>query len=72
MKGIRQIIVAVETQKSLRILSLCCSLSYPACKEHEPYYIVICGLYDLYHIFPPYLVKYTIFRKNLLNVKYGF
>jgi hypothetical protein len=21
-----------------------CSLSYPACKAHAPYYIVICGL----------------------------
>ena len=23
-----------------------CSLSYPACKQHAPYYILICGLSD--------------------------
>jgi hypothetical protein len=27
-----------------------CSLSYPACKVHMPYYIVICGL-SAYTIF---------------------
>jgi len=28
-----------------------CSLSYPPCKAHAPYYFVICGLSVPYHIF---------------------
>jgi hypothetical protein len=42
---VRVTIVAVEKQYELHILSVCvCSLSYPACSAHAPYYIVICGL----------------------------
>jgi len=38
-------IYALEKQQILHILSVCvCSISYPACKWHGPYYIVICGL----------------------------
>jgi hypothetical protein len=50
-------IVTVKEKKSLHILSLClfvCSLIYAACKEHEPYYIVICvlpGSTIFFHIF---------------------
>jgi len=32
-----------------------CSLRYPACKAHAPYYIVICGVSgsaDFFHIIP--------------------
>jgi hypothetical protein len=49
-----------------------CSLSYPAYKAHAPYYIVICGLPGLYHIFPHYLIKGTNFEKKLLNTKCVF
>jgi hypothetical protein len=34
-----------------------CSLSYPACKAHAPYYIVICGLSGCTKIFPHYLIN---------------
>jgi len=37
-------VVALETESVLRILSVCCSLRYPACKAHAPHYIVVCGL----------------------------
>ena len=42
-RRVRVTIVAVEKQYVLRILSVC-SFSYPTCKAHAPYYIVICGL----------------------------
>ena len=35
---------AVQNQQMLCIVCVC-GLSYPACKVHAPYYIVICGLY---------------------------
>jgi hypothetical protein len=38
-------IVAVEKLYVLHDMSVCvCSLRYPACNAHVPYYIVICGL----------------------------
>jgi hypothetical protein len=62
---------------ALHILCVCvcvCSFSYPACKAHAPYYIVICLLYGsitfishsisqkaVYHLYvPQYLTKGTI------------
>jgi len=41
-----------------------CSLSYPACNAHAPYYIFILGLSDSWRTFLHYLIKNTIFRKN--------
>ena len=41
-----------------------CSLTYPACKAHAPYHIVICGL-RLHHIFSHYLINGTIFGKKV-------
>jgi hypothetical protein len=55
----------VEKQYVLHIMSVC-SLSYPACKAHAPYYIVICGLSGCYHIFPHYVINGTIFAKKIL------
>jgi hypothetical protein len=55
------------------MFSVCvCSLSYPACKAHAPYYIVICGLFWLFCIFRHYLINGTIFGKKLLNIKCMF
>ena len=48
-----------------------CSLSYPACKAHALYYIVMWPVW-LYHIFPHYLINGTIFGENLLNIKCVF
>jgi hypothetical protein len=70
-------------RKAIRILMCVCSLSYPPCKEHAPYYrpIVICGLSGstiflhsvwLYHIFPHYLLRGTTVGKHLLNTKCVF
>jgi hypothetical protein len=52
-----------------------CSLRYPACKAHAPYYIVICGLSGSIIFFP--IISYTaIFagRGEVLNIKgvFGF
>ena len=47
-----------------RIWWVCaCSLSYPACKGHAPFYIVICGLF---YILPHYLINGKSFGKRLL------
>jgi hypothetical protein len=46
-----------------------CSLSYPACEAHAPYYIIICGLYtSTIHSFLHYLIKGTIFVKMLMHI----
>ena len=44
-----------------------CSLSYPACNAHAPY----CHLWPapLYSTFPHYLIKGTIFEKNVTEHK---
>jgi len=44
------------------------SLSYPACKAHAPYYIVICGLSGSMIFFP--MAQFS--DKKLLNIKYVF
>jgi hypothetical protein len=45
MRRVRVTIVAVEKAISITYCELCVySLSYPACKAHASYYIVICGL----------------------------
>ena len=52
-----------KNQDVLHILNVCvCSLSYPACKAHAPYYIVW-----LYHIFPHYLINVTLFGTIMEN-----
>jgi len=47
-----------------------CSLRYPAFNAHAPY----CHLWSapLYNIFPHFLMKGTIFEKQLLNKKCVF
>ena len=37
LRSVRATIVAVEKQWGLHILSVCCSLRYPACDAHVPY-----------------------------------
>ena len=56
---------------NINILSVClCSLTYPACKWHTPYYIVICRLSNSTTFFPYYLINGTIFgKKKLLKHK---
>jgi hypothetical protein len=57
------------------ILWVCvCSLNYPACNAHAPYYIAIrdAGGGGLYQKFPHYLINGTIFGKMLLNTKCVF
>jgi len=47
LRLVRVTIVAMEEQLVLHILSVCvciCSFSYPTCKAHAPYYVVICVL----------------------------
>ena len=43
LKRVRVTTVSVERQYVLRIVRVC-SLSYPACRAHAPYYIVNCGV----------------------------
>jgi hypothetical protein len=45
LRGIRVTAIAVEKSNKYYIFSVCvCSLSYPSCKAHTPYYTVRCGL----------------------------
>jgi hypothetical protein len=37
-------LVAVENTRSITNSECVCSLNYPACKAHAPYYVVICGM----------------------------
>jgi hypothetical protein len=57
MRRVRVTIVAVEKQEILHILSVC-SLSYPECQAHEPYYMSFVACLD--HIFLRYLINGVI------------
>ena len=54
------------------MLSVCvCSLSYPACNAHAPYYIAICGL-SVSTIFFRVNSQTARFSENLLDTEYVF
>ena len=44
LRSVPVTIVAVENQKSITYSECVCSLIYPECKAHAPYYIFICSL----------------------------
>jgi len=46
-----------------------CSLSYQACKTHEPYYIVICGLSGCTIIFHIILKRERFSEKQVIEHK---
>jgi hypothetical protein len=55
-------ICAVEKEYVLCIPSVCCSLRYPACNAHGPYFHL--WPVRLYHIFPHFLINGMIFEKK--------
>jgi hypothetical protein len=58
-------------EKNYYIFLVCvCSLSYPACNAHAPYFHL--SSVRLYNIFPHYLINGTILEKKLLNTKWVF
>jgi hypothetical protein len=59
---------AVHTIRVVYSVWCVCSLGYPECKLHAPYYIVVCGLSGFHHIFP-HLIKGTVFRKEVFEHK---
>jgi hypothetical protein len=49
------------------LFSVCvCSLRYPACNAHAPYWPV-----RLYNIFPYYLINCTIFGEKTISITYS-
>ena len=61
-------------EKAISITYLCvftraCSLNYPACNAHAPYFMRPLWLH---HIFRHYLINGTIFEKKMLNTKCVF
>ena len=46
LRRVRVATAAVENKKYYIFWLCVCSLSYPACKAHAPYYIITCGLSD--------------------------
>jgi hypothetical protein len=65
LRRVRVVIVAVESNEYYVFRVRVCSLRYPACNAHVPYYFV--------NIFPYYHIKVTI-KKMFLNTKcvFGF
>ena len=51
-----------------------CSLSYPACKAHAPFYMytAVCRLSGSTTFFKRYFINGTTFGKELLNIKCVF
>ena len=64
LKPFRVTIVAVQKHELLYII---CSLSYPECKAHAPYYIIIYGLW-IYLIVTDYLINGTSLGKKKVIV----
>ena len=52
----------------LHILSVCFSLIYPACKDHAPYFIVVCDLYSCTAFIHIVSQAIQFWRKKLLNI----
>jgi hypothetical protein len=49
-----------------------CSLSYPACKAHAPYYVVICDLSGSTKLLTLFHKGHDFRKKKLLNIKCVF
>jgi len=60
-----------KSNKYYIFLVCVCSLRYPACNAHAPYYIVICVLPNS-TIYFCIALKLNSFRKSLLNIKFVF
>jgi hypothetical protein len=63
-------IVFYENNKYRTFWVCVCSLRYPACNAHAPYFRL--WFVRVYHIFPHYFIKGTIFQRELLNIKCVF
>jgi hypothetical protein len=61
LRRVRETTLAVEKHVFLLYV---CSLRYPACKSHVPYYTAICSLSGCTTFFPHYLISGTILRKS--------
>jgi hypothetical protein len=69
VKCFRFTAVAGEKLQGIKLMKVCPQPCL-ACKAHALYYIVISGLpgFDL-RVFPTYLVKERIFKKNIIKHK---
>ena len=71
LKRVRVTTVSVERQYVLRIVRVC-SLSYPACRAHAPYYIVNCGVSAciIFFLIIPLTARFS--GGGVLNIKCVF
>jgi len=65
MSRIRATIVAVEKNEYYTFWACVCSLSYPTCNVHSPYYNSQQWPVWLCHVFPSYLISGTVLRFSL-------
>ena len=49
-------------------MSVFCSLSYPACEGHAPYYVVICGRSASNILFQVFHKQHDFRKKTLLDI----
>jgi len=74
LNRVRVTVVAMEINKYLTLLVYMFScLSYPACKSHAPYYIIIRELFgSIQHLFTLFHKRHEFMQKQLWKINCVF